>query len=343
MTNPKHMKTCTQQQIDYNTRNMSNGSPDSIINQFSPRDTNQYNITAAKTADSNAIGYSFPFQRRARSASPPKDPDVNEKIAAILSPKHTRENNISAVDNMLEDQIMGSHNPLKSLNAIHSRICSGNLKSRKPVLANPKIMTIGGSCSNLGIISSDKMKVLSKAISHYLNGEYGKILDEEKAQINNSNNQQNENIIEHDFCTHDLRGHEILDSNENDITDDEIIEKKEVDDWLVNNSEGSNEIDHALEAKNSNGFDPFAQIPTDDYHSQRSLYKNKRNSKSRVSRDNNFNVPPLPQVQHKSDREMSSESIMEIIQKSQRSERKTSVDNKYVSLADTKEPEVVEK
>lgn len=45
--------------------------------------------------------YSFPFQRRARSASPPKDPEINSKIASSFSPQHKRENT-SAVDHMFD-------------------------------------------------------------------------------------------------------------------------------------------------------------------------------------------------------------------------------------------------
>lgn len=192
------MKTATQNQMDYNTRNINNASPDSVLSQFSPGYLNKYNLVAGMTSDSNHVGYSFPFQRRARSASPPKDPDIKEKIAFKLSPKHTRENNTSAVDDLLEDQIMGHQNPLKSLNSIHTRIGSGTLKSRKPVVANTNIMTIGGSSSNPQIISTEKMKVLSKAISHYLNGEYDKIMDEPD-QVVIEKDQQQENLIENDI------------------------------------------------------------------------------------------------------------------------------------------------
>jgi len=115
----QHMKTCTQ-------------------HNFSPEVTNQNLNAMSGTVDSNGTGYAFPFQRRARSASPPKDPEVNEKIAATLSPRHIRENNTSAVDDLLEDQVMGLQDPLRSLNSIHSRMGSGNLKTRKPIIANAK-------------------------------------------------------------------------------------------------------------------------------------------------------------------------------------------------------------
>lgn len=111
-----------------------------------------------RTTDSNNPGYSFPFQRRARSASPPKDPEINNKIAATLSPRHTRENNTSAVDDLLEDQVMGLKDPLKSMNSIHSRIGSGSFKSRKPIIANTKIFVVGASTSafsNRGSIGED--------------------------------------------------------------------------------------------------------------------------------------------------------------------------------------------
>lgn len=62
------------------------------------------------------------------------------------------------------------------------------------------------------------MKVLSKAITHYLNGEYDQILDKEQ-------DQPNERIIENDLCTHDLRDHDISDSNEHDLTDEGITKK----------------------------------------------------------------------------------------------------------------------
>jgi hypothetical protein len=61
------------------------------------------------------------------------------------------------------------------------------------------------------------MKILSKAISHYLNGEYDKIMDEQPGHDNK--------MIENDLCTHDLRGHDISDSNEVDITDEGITKK----------------------------------------------------------------------------------------------------------------------
>lgn len=172
-----------------NSRKENSGSPVSIISQFSPTGTLQnVNGIGRVTMDSNH-GYSFPFQRRARSASPPKDPDINEKIAATLSPRHNRENNTSAVDDLLEDQVMGLQDPLRSQNSIHSRIGSGSFKSRKPIIANTKLFFIGrstGAYSNKGsmvddknTISNDKMKVLSKAINHYLTGEYGKISQED--------------------------------------------------------------------------------------------------------------------------------------------------------------------
>jgi hypothetical protein len=190
--------------------------------------------------DSNQ-GYSFPFQRRARSASPPKDPDINEKIAATLSPRHNRENNTSAVDDLLEDQVMGLQDPLRSQNSIHSRIGSGSFKSRKPIIANTKLFFIGGSTgtySNKGsmvddrnTISNDKMKVLSKAINYYLTGEYGKISQEDNKLT--ENDQMSSIRTPVDFCTHDLRDHDISDANEHDLTDENLATKKcEVDDWL---------------------------------------------------------------------------------------------------------------
>lgn len=53
--------------------------------------------------------------------------------------RDTRENNTSAVDDLLEDQVMGLQDPLRSQNSIHSRIGSGNLKYRKPIIANTSI------------------------------------------------------------------------------------------------------------------------------------------------------------------------------------------------------------
>jgi hypothetical protein len=133
---------------------------------------------AGRTMDSN--GYSFPFQRRARSASPPKDPEIAQKIAETLSPRHNNERT-SAVDELLEDQVMFMNDPLKSQISIHSRIGSGSFKSRKPIVANPKLFFIGGPTHKTTdepvSIPSEKMKVLSKAINHYLNGEYDKLQD----------------------------------------------------------------------------------------------------------------------------------------------------------------------
>ena len=247
-------------------------SPTSVLSQFSPEGL-QYQNTA-NTGQTTNGGYAFPFQRRARSASPPKNPNINEKISATLSPKHNRENNTSTVDDLLEDQVMGLQDPLRSQNSIHSRIGSGGLKYRKPIIANTNLFFIGGSTngySNRGsmvedknAIPSNKMKVLSKAISHYLNGEYGKIMDEEE-------NPPTDNIIENDLCTHDLRDHDVSDANENDITDEGITKKKEVDDWLEDDENHSHGNDNSLENKNNDGFDPFSQISqTDDYYSVRS-------------------------------------------------------------------------
>jgi len=59
------------------------------------------------------------------------------------------------------------------------------------------------------------MKVLSKAINHYLNGEYGKI----------SENQDDNKLIENNICTHDLKGHAISDGNEHDLTDEGLTKK----------------------------------------------------------------------------------------------------------------------
>lgn len=167
------------------------------------------------------------------------------------------------------------------------------------------------------------MKVLSKAISHYLNGEYDKIMDEDELH--------NHKIIENDIVTHDLRDHDVSDSNEHDLTDEGITKKWEVDDWL-NCDEKSNAEEHSLESKNWNGFDPFAQPKIEDYQSQRSLYKNKRNRHSK-------------QHIEATQEDMSNESIMQIIQNSQKVEEKSTsnTNQKYFSLADKKEPEEIEK
>lgn len=199
------------------------GSPGSVLSQFSPGGLHGHLPGMGGTTDSNGAGYSFPFQRRARSASPPKDPEINEKIAATLSPRHPRENT-SAVDDLLEDQVMGLQDPLRSQNSIHSRMGSGSFKSRKPIIAKTKIFVVGGSTSALSNhgagedkpINTDKMKVLSKAISHYLNGEYDKILDDKNGE---------NKLIENDLCTHDLRDHDISDANEHDLTDEGLTKK----------------------------------------------------------------------------------------------------------------------
>jgi hypothetical protein len=67
-------------------------------------------------------------------------------------------------------------------------------------------------------ISTDKMKVLSKAISHYLNGEYNQIMEKD-GEVNGNT------IIENDLITHDLRDHDISDANEHDLTDERITKK----------------------------------------------------------------------------------------------------------------------
>ena len=324
----KHMKTCTQHQVNFNTRTGFNGSPNSILSQFSPEGVMQNKQEVWETADSKNGGYSFPFQRRARSASPPKDPEVKEKIASTLSPRHTRENNTSAVDDMLEDQLMGIQDPLKSQNSIHSRIGSGSFKNRKPIVANTNLI-FGGNVhgkSNRGsatesnnVVSSDKMKVLNKAINYYLNGEYNKIMDEEQ--------NTDPKLIENDLCTHDLKDHEIPETNEHDTTDEGITKKWDVDDWLCDDNSRSNADENSLESKDQNGFDPFSQPPLEDYNSQRNLYKNRRNSKNKGKVD--------------TDREMTNESIMQIIENSQKAdEKQTSNNQKYISLVDKNEPQV---
>jgi hypothetical protein len=327
------MKTWTQHNLIFNSRKDNSGSPGSVISQFSPTGTLQnVNGIGGATMD----GYSFPFQRRARSASPPKDPDINEKIAATLSPRHNRENNTSAIDDLFDDQVMGLQDPLRSQNSIHSRIGSGSFKSRKPIIANTKLFFIGGSTgtySNKGsmiddrnTISNDKMKVLSKAINHYLTGEYGKISQDDNQDNKLTENDQMSSIrTPVDLCTHDLRDHDISDGNEHDLTDENLATKKcEVDDWLWD-EEKSNDI--SLEAKHEDGFDPFTQIKTEEYKSQRSLYKNKRNVKS------------------KTNTEITNESIMQIIQNSQKASDKPSANNhKYTSLTNPDpEPEEIEK
>jgi len=337
------MKTCTQHLINYHTRNVNSPSPNSILSQFSPGGLNNYNLGQGKTEDSQT-GYSFPFQRRARSASPPKDPDVNEKIATLLSPKHTRENKTSAVDDLLEDQVMGL-NPLKSINSIHSRMGSGGTKSRKPIVANTNLFFIGGSIggfSNHGsiaedknTISTDKMKILSKAINHYLNGDYNKIMDNDEMP-------QEPNIIENEICTHDLRDHDVSDANENDVIDDGITNRRDVEDWLGDETLGSNPGDSSLEGKNDNGFDPFAQIPPNDYYQQRSSYKKRRSINGRSSKDTS-EASSLPTKQT-IEKKLSNENIMKIIQDSQRPEETTSSTNqKYLSLSSPKDTQPIEK
>lgn len=175
-------------------------------------------------------------------------------------------------------------------------------------------------------VPSEKMKLLSKAISHYLNGEYEKIMDDEDPA----------RLIENDLCTHDLRDHDVSDTNENDLTDEGITKKCDVEDWLECEDINPAGADCLIESKNLNGFDPFSQLHADDYQSQRSSYKNMRNNKgkSRHDRDN----------MKEAEKEISNESIMMIIQSSQRSEERANPANqKYVSLAGTKEPEVVDK
>lgn len=71
------------------------------------------------------------------------------------------------------------------------------MKSRKPIIANANLFFIGGNTgiisnrNSLGedrnLISSDKMKVLSKAINHYLNGEYDKIMDQDEVNPDDIN------------------------------------------------------------------------------------------------------------------------------------------------------------
>lgn len=183
------MKTWTEHQINFNSNKEFISSPNSIMSQFSPNGLNRIQRYEWENGDENQPGYSFPFQRRARSASPPKDPNVNAKLRQAFL-RDFRENNTSAVDDLLEDQVMGLQDPLRSQNSIHSRMGSGNLKSRKPIIANTNLFFIGGSTgiisnrNSLGedrnLISSDKMKVLSKAINHYLNGEYDKIMDQDE-------------------------------------------------------------------------------------------------------------------------------------------------------------------
>jgi len=326
---PTHMKTCTQHNLNFISRKENSGSPGSIISQFSPRVVNQNMYAMGGTADNNGAGYSFPFQRRARSASPPNDPEINDKIAATLSPRHTRENKTSAVDELLEDQVMGLQDPLKSLNSIHSRIGSGSFKSRKPIVANTKFFVVGtsgaGWFTNRGsmvednkAISTDKMKVLSKAISHYLNGEYNQIMEKD-GEVNGNT------IIENDLITHDLRDHDISDANEHDLTDERITKKWEVDDWLCD-EEKSNLDDNSIEAKHENGFDPFAQTKADDYQSQRNSYKNRRSSSSKAK--------PKTDSEVQAERDITNESIMQIIQNSQKADdRPASTNQKYVSLA----------
>lgn len=78
------------------------------------------------------------------------------------------------------------------------------------------------------------------------------------------------------------------------------------------------------------------------------MYKNMKNRRSRGSKDASSGMPPLPptsKVENKVETNViTNESIMEIIQKSQRGEKKVSTDaSKYVSLVETKEPEVIEK
>ena len=323
---PTHLKTWTQQNLNLFSRKENNRTPGSINSQFSPIGTLQTpNEMGGRTMDSNTPGYSFPFQRRARSASPPKDPEINEKIAATLSPRHHKEKNTSAVDDLLEDQIMGLQDPLKSQKSIHSRIGSGSFKSRKPIVANTNLFFIGGSgrLSNRGShsndiqgIDSNKMKVLSKAINHYLHGEYNKIVDE----------QPDNKLIENDLCTHDLKGHDISDGNEHDLTDEGVTKKWEVDDWLQE-ADNSGPIDNSVEEKHQDGFDPFTQPKPDNYQSRRSVDKNRKN--------------------HKAENEdgMSNENIMQIIQNSQKqteNEKSSKNNQKYVSLTE-KEEEVVEK
>lgn len=184
-----HMKTWTEHQINFNSNKEFISSPNSITSQFSPNGINRIQRYGWENGEENQPGYSFPFQRRARSASPPKDPNVNAKLRQAFL-RDFRENNTSAVDDLLEDQVMGLQDPLRSQNSIHSRIGSGNLKSRKPIIANANLFFIGGNTgiisnrNSLGedrnLISSDKMKVLSKAINHYLNGEYDKIMDQDE-------------------------------------------------------------------------------------------------------------------------------------------------------------------
>ena len=315
---PTHLKTCTQKNFNFYSRKENIENPISNMSQFSPTGTLQHqHDMGGRTMDSNTPSYSFPFQRRARSASPPKDPEINDKIAASLSPRHPKEKKTSAVDDLLEDQIMGLQDPLQSLNSIHSRIGSGSFKSRKPIIANTKLFFIGGpshwasSGDEVNQIPSDKMKVLSKAINHYLNGEYGKI----------SENQDDNKLIENNICTHDLKGHAISDGNEHDLTDEGLTKKWEVDDWLEDKS-GPNE--NSLEGKQQDGFDPFSCTEEENYESQRSLYKNQRNKQS-------------------NNEEITNENIMKIIKNSQRqTDNIEDKNHKYVSLTGNDE-EIIEK
>ena len=128
------------------------------------------------------------------------------------------------------------------------------------------------------------------------------------------------------FENRDLWEHEISDGNCNDLTDDGIIKRRDVDDWLGWDDNRSSGNENSIETKNNNGFDPFAQIQPEDYQSQRNSYKNARNSKSRQRKE---------KVEEK---EISNESIMKIIQDSQQQEKVTAKDNpKHASLI--KEPE----
>jgi hypothetical protein len=234
---------------------------------------------------------------------------VNQKIAETLSPKPHHRKETSAVDELLEEQVM---DPLKSQLSVHSRVGSGSFRSRKPIVASTKFFVLGGAKhqnSESVSLPVNKMKELSKAITHYLNGEYDKLKDEEPK------------IIENEIVTHDLQGHDISDANEHDLTDERITKKCEVDDWL-DCSGGQNET--SLEGKNQDGFDPFSAVKENDYQSQRAANKNRRNN-SKV----------------KDEKEITSENIMQIIQNSQKSSVERPNNQKYISL--TGQEEQVEK
>ena len=134
------------------------------------------------------------------------------------------------------------------------------------------------------------------------------------------------------FENRDLCDHEIPDGSGNDITDDGITKRRDVDDWLGWDDGKSSGNENSIESKHNNGFDPFAQLQQEDYQSQRSSYKNARSSKSRQRKD---------KVEEK---EISNESIMKIIQNSQQHEKQAVPENlRHTSLIHKPEPPQIEK